>query len=143
MATVELRPGDSLNIIWTSVQDTPLGKQEVESSFAFTYDDLLQRLQASSTGKKSKKSGTDGARFSRVVALACNALLKGKWSTGADIEREEVFERLMRRFEKLPDTEYRNITNNARIALSDLAHRESILTASQRKILADVVAAIG
>ena len=43
MASVELRPGDTLNIVWTSVQDTPLGVKEVESSFAFSYDDLLAR----------------------------------------------------------------------------------------------------
>src|SRR5689334_17279035 len=113
MASVELRPGDTLNIVWTSVQETPLGVKEVESSFAFTYDELLARLRAKCRAGKSRRSGTNGARFSRIVALATNALRKGKWSTGADIDRDEVFGKLMKRFHELENTEYANITSNA------------------------------
>ncbi len=87
MASVELRPGDTLNIVWSSVQDTPLGTKEVESSFAFSYEELLQRLKARGQAGKSRRSGTVGAKFSRFVALATNAIRKGKWSTGADLTK--------------------------------------------------------
>ena len=139
MATVELRPGDDLNIIWKSVQNTPLGKQEVESSFLFTYDELLHRLQGNTSGHKSKKSGTEGARFSRVVALTCNALKKGKWSTGADIERSEVFERMNRRFKKLDPSEYRNITPNAKAALLEILENKNFIDPNDVKELQVIV----
>lgn len=143
MASVELRPGDTLNIIWSSVQDTPLGVKEVESKFAYSYDDLLARLKAKGRAGKSRRSGTNGARFSRIVALATNALRKGKWSTGADIDRDEVFAKLMRRFGELDAIEYANITVNAKESLVTLYHSKTILKAPQKKDLKDAVEAIG
>jgi hypothetical protein len=143
MASVELRPGDTLNIIWNSVQDTPLGVKEVESKFAYSYDELLLRLKAKGRAGKSRRSGTSGARFSRVVALAANALRKGKWSTGADIDRDEVFVKLMRRFNELDNTEYANITANAKQSLIVLYQNKSILKAPQKKDLKDALDAIG
>jgi len=144
MASVELRPGDTLNIVWSSVQDTPLGVQEVESKFAYSYDDLLLRLKAKGRGGKSRRSGTNGARFSRIVALATNALRKGKWSTGADIDREEVFTKMMGRFNDLEDTEYKNITANAKASLVKLFTKGSdVLSAKQKSELEVAIKAIG
>jgi len=143
MASVELRPGDTLNIVWTSVQDTPLGVKEVESSFAFTYDELLARLKAKGRAGKSRRSGTNGARFSRIVALATNALRKGKWSTGADIDRDEVFMKLMKRFNELDDGEYANITANAKESLLVLFKTGKYLKPEQRKDLDQAITAIG
>jgi hypothetical protein len=143
MASVELRPGDTLNIIWSSVQDTPLGVKEVESKFAYSYDELLARLKAKGRAGKSRRSGTSGARFSRIVALATNALRKGKWSTGADIDRDEVFAKLMHRFGELDATEYTNITSNAKQSLVALYQSKTILKAPQKKDLKDAVDAIG
>lgn len=143
MASVELRPGDTLNIIWSSVQDTPLGVKEVESKFAYSYDDLLARLKAKGRAGKSRRSGTNGARFSRIVALATNALRKGKWSTGADIDRDEVFAKLMRKFKELDAGEYANITANAKQSLLAIYHSKTILKANQKKDLRDAVEAIG
>ena len=68
MASVELRPGDTLNIVWSSVQDTPLGTKEVESSFAFPYEELLTRLRTKGRAGKSRRSGTNGARCSPCSA---------------------------------------------------------------------------
>ncbi len=138
MASVELRPGDTLNIVWSAVQETPLGVQEVESSFAFSYDELLTRLRAKGAGK-SRRSGTSGARFSRIVALATNALRKGKWSTGAEIERDEVFRKLMVRFKQLDEKEYGNITSNARDSLLNLQKNSKFLNAEQKKELDGMV----
>jgi|GEM_PF-884151 len=143
MASVELRPGDTLNIIWSSVQDTPLGVKEVESKFAYSYDELLARLKAKGRAGKSRRSGTSGARFSRVVALAANAMKKGKWSTGADIDRDEVFNKLMSRFGELDATEYGNITGNAKQSLVALYQNKNILKGNQRKDLKDAIDAIG
>jgi len=143
MASVELRPGDTLNIIWSSVQDTPLGVKEVESKFAYSYDELLARLKAKGRAGKSRRSGTNGARFSRVVALAANAMKKGKWSTGADIDRDEVFNKLLRRFGELDASEYGNITGNAKQSLVALYQNKNILKGNQRKDLKDAIDAIG
>lgn len=143
MASVELRPGDTLNIIWSSVQDTPLGVKEVESKFAYSYDELLAKLKAKGRAGKSRRSGTSGARFSRIVALATNALRKGKWSTGADIDRDEVFSKLIRRFNELDATEYNNITSNAKQSLVALHASKSILKPQQKKELREAVEAIG
>lgn len=143
MASVELRPGDTLNIIWSSVQDTPLGVKEVESKFAYSYDELLTRLKAKGRAGKSRRSGTNGARFSRIVALATNALRKGKWSTGADIDRDEVFAKLMFRFNELDPSEYANITANAKQSLLALYQGKTALKAPQKKDLKDVVDAVG
>lgn len=134
MASVELRPGDTLNIIWSSVQDTPLGQREVESNFAFTYEELLSKLRSKGRAGKSRRSGTDGARFSRVVALATNALRKGKWSTGADIDRDEVFGKLISRFKDLNNHEFANITSNARESLVEI-YASKILKPAQKKEL--------
>jgi len=142
MASVELRPGDTLNIVWTSVQDTPLGVKEVESSFAFSYDELLTKLKAKGRAGKSRRSGTNGARFSRIVALATNALRKGKWSTGADIDRNQVFTKLMGRFNELDNTEYANITSNARESLERLQQNGSYLSEDQMQQLSSAVTAI-
>lgn len=142
MASVEFRPGDTLNIVWTSTQNTPLGVREVESSFAFSYDELLSKLRTDASGHKSRRSGTDGARFSRVVALSTNALRKGKWSTGADIDRDEVFEKMMAKFSELESFEYENITPNARRALSKLQEQRSHLSPKQSEDLNLMIKAI-
>lgn len=143
MASVQLRPGDTLNIVWTSVQETPLGVKEVESNFAFTYDELLTRLRAKGRAGKSRRSGTNGARFSRIVALATNALRKGKWSTGADIDRDEVFVKLMKKFNELDGGEYTNITANAKTSLAELYNSKSILKPQQKKDLKTAIDAAG
>ena len=143
MASVELRPGDTLNIVWTSVQDTPLGVKEVESSFAFGYDELLTRLRAKGRAGKSRRSGTNGARFSRVVALATNAMRKGKWSTGADIDRDEVFFKLLTRFNDLDAAEYTNITSNAKESIAKLYDNGKYLRPEQRKELKRMIDNIG
>lgn len=131
MPSVELRPGDTLNIIWSAVQDTPLGVQEVESKFAYTYEELLAKLREKGRVNKSRRSGTSGAKFSRVVALSTNAMRKGKWSTGADIDRQIVFTKLMQKFSELDAQEYVNITSNARESLHEL-FGDSILEETQK-----------
>ena len=100
-------------------------------------------MKAKGRAGKSRRSGTSGARFSRIVALAANALRKGKWSTGADIDREEVFVKLMRRFNELDATEYPNITANAKQSLIVLYQNKTILKAPQKKDLKDAIDAIG
>lgn len=143
MASVELRPGDTLNIVWTSVQDTPLGLKEVESSFAFSYDELLLRLKAKGRAGKFRRSGTNGARFSRIVALSTNALRKGKWSTGADIDRDEVFSKLMGRFNELDEAEYANITSNAKESILNLYKNGKYLNDLQKDELRQMVESVG
>jgi len=142
MATVELRPGDTLNIVWSSVQVTPLGPRETETKFTFTYDDLLSKLRSRVSQGTSRRSGTEGARFSRIVALSANALVKGKWSTGADIDRNEVFDRLMRKFSKIDAKEYVNITENARQSLGEI-YKSTFLNIDQKNIIKPILVRAG
>ena len=142
MAVVEFRRGDVLNIIWTSLQNTPLGRMDVESSFSYPYEELLQRLRSKGGKDGSKRSTSPGAKFSRVVALTAGALRNGKWSTGAHIERDEVFSKLMVRFDDLDESEYNNITSNAKKSLNGLLETRGLLKPSQRKELNSALLAI-
>ena len=143
MASVELRPGDILNIVWTSEQETPFGVKLVESSFAFSYDEVLTKLRTKGRAGKSRKSGNDGARFSRLIALSTNALKKGKWSTGADIDRDEVFSKLIKKFSQLDAKEYVNITSNAKEALEQMYKNGKFLKPEQKKELKEILNLIG
>ena len=144
MRTVDLRPGDTLNIVWSSVQDTPLGLREVESSFSFSYDELLMKLRTKVKSDKSKQSDTEGAKFSRLVALALNALKKGKWSTGTDIDKEEVFDKFLSRFNSLDSKEYDNLTKKSKQALKDFyTQNRKILNEKQQSELKDMIVALG
>jgi len=143
MATISFRPGDTLNIVWSALHQTPLGTQEIESSFSFTYNELLERLRVGSDGR-SQRSSTAGARFSRVVALATNAIHKGHWSTGASIDRSEVFNRMMAQYRQLSEREHANITPNARRSLVHLYRNSfSLLDYQQRRNLKDMLNTIG
>lgn len=143
MASVELRPGDTLNIIWSSVQETPLGSTQVETMFAFSYDELLYKLKAKGKLGKSRRSGTVGARFSRFVALSINALKKGKWSTGASIDRGEVFDKLVKKLSELDPREYTNITQNAKTSLIDLYFNKTMLKQTQKNLLRKTLEGMG
>ena len=143
MASVELRPGDTLSIIWSSIQKTPLGSQEVESSFIFTYDELLGRLQAKGKAGKSRRSGTEGARFSRVVALSVTCLRKGVWANGAAMDRGEVFKRLLEGLKELPDSEYGNLTDKAKSSLLEIYEARTPLRLTQKAQLKRILQAMG
>lgn len=135
MATVSLKPGDTLNIMWSALHRTPFGTQEVESSFKFTYDELMARLCTKGGYNRSRRTGSEGARFSRVVALATNAIRKGKWSTGATINREKVFDSMISQYRNLDASEYPNITRNARKSLQNLCRDGAVLNARHRREL--------
>ena len=143
MASVELRPGDTLNIIWSGVQETPLGNTEVETMFAFTYEELLRKLKSKGRLTGSRRSGTVGAKFSRFVALSVNALKKGKWSTGAAIDRGEVFNRLVIKLSELDPEEYANLTRNAVLSLQELIRLQGILCQSQKITLRKTLVGMG
>lgn len=146
MATVSFRPGDTLNIVWSTLHQTPLGTQEIESSFSFTYSELLERLRVGSDGRaqRAQRASTEGARFSRGVALATNAIHKGRWSTGASIDRNEIFSRMMAQYRELNQREHANITVNARRSLAHLYRNSgSLLNTQQRRDLKDMLDTIG
>ena len=142
MATVAFRAGDTLNIVWSALHQTPLGAQEIESSFSFSYSELLERLRSSSDDRSRRR--TEGARFSRVVALATHAIHKGHWSTGASIDRNEVFSRMMAQYRDLDKREHANITANARRSLQRLyGNSDERLNNRQRRDLKEMLDTIG
>jgi len=135
MSTVNLKQGDTLNIIWTSKQDTPFGVKEVESSFAFTYEDLLLKLRK----RKSKKSRVKGKYFSRLVSLSCYAMIKGRWSSGSIINRNRVLNNLTIRFNELDKTDYKDITKMATNKLYGMLTLTKVLTEEQREMIQFIV----
>ena len=143
MANVSLRRGDTLNIVWSASHQTPLGDREIESHFAFTYDELLLRLRSDSQRPKAKKSGTNGARFSRTVALVYNAVRKGRWATGVKIDRDQVLERMLRQYHKLESYELADITANAKNLLVKLFLQESDIQSHHRQQLHAIVDCLG
>lgn len=143
MANVSLRRGDTLDIVWSASHQTPLGAREIESHFAFTYDELLLRLRSDRQRQKTKKSGTNGARFSRTVALVYNAVRKGKWATGVNIDRERVLERMLRQYRDLDRYELDDITKNARNLLLKLYLHESSVKKQHQRELRSIVARLG
>jgi hypothetical protein len=139
MANVEIRPGDTLSIVWSSVQKTPFGSTPVESSFAFSYEDILGKLQAKGRSGRTRKLPTEGVRLSRVVALSLKALKTGKWATGSEIDKDEVFDRLVSQMNDLHELERKNITPNAKRALLELYKSKTLLKANQKNQLKDVL----
>ena len=139
MAAVEFRPGDMLNIVCTMVHETPLGAKAVESNFELSYEDLLRRLGARSG--KARKSGTQGARFSRMVALSVHALRKGTWATGASIDRRNVFANMVAYFRALTPQDYGDVTKVAKGSLLHLHETSTILKPKQREELVDILRA--
>lgn len=135
MAVVELRPGDTLSIIWSSVQETAFGQKEVESSLACSYEELLQRLKSKNKTGISRRSGSAGTKFSRVVSLSVNAIKKGHWSNNAEIDRNKVFESLIANFEHLDPSQYENITSSAHKSLTSLYQSKTPLKPAQRSEL--------
>ena len=142
MATIDLRPGDTVNIIWKSVQETPMGLKEIDSVFPFTYEELIKNLGYQRKAGRSKRSSTSGARFSRMVALSANALKKGQWSNGGDIDRSVVFQSLMKRFDELDSREYQNMTGRAKRTISELVQHKEILSPAQRTQLEQMLTLI-
>ena len=142
MALKELRQGDTINIIWTSMQDTPLGRREIESVFAFTYDELLANLMQRERPSTSKRSTSEGAKFSRMVSLSTHAIAKGEWSNGAKISKAEVLTNLVKRFEELDPSEYKNLTDKARRALGGLRGKLNEFAVEQQATINQMLTSI-
>ena len=139
MANVSLRRGDTLNIVWTATHKTPLGRREVESYFVFSYDELMARLQSVNRRGRSKKSGTEGAKFSRVVSLVCNSIRKGRWATGVEIDRDRVFSHMIKQYTMLDKSELRNITDNAKTSLLNLHYTNPQINGKHRRELLSIL----
>jgi len=91
-------------------------------------------------GGKSRRSKTKGARLSRTIALYVTAIHKGKWSTGALIDRAVISDRLLAALGALEIAEYPNLTEKAKQSL--YAFYISLdITVPQRTALGKVVRA--
>lgn len=95
MATVQLRPGDTLNILVHGLITTVIGNLESSAVVPFTYDDLMELLSKEKKPGTSRKSKTPGAKASRQISLLVNAWNKGVWSTGAPVRRFDVGNKLV------------------------------------------------
>ena len=65
--------------------------------------------------------------------------IRDRWSTGADIDRNEVFEKLITQFNALEDKEYRHVTGNAKKALVALYKKGDYLSTKQKSELKDAL----
>lgn len=116
MNTLELNPGGVLYV------NMP-GEGSFTTSVRLTHEELVTLLKAKHTARRSsRRSKTPGAHISRVVALAVNAINKGTWSTGAEIDKTEILTKLVNQLEALPVSEYGNITEKAADSLNRLMY---------------------
>jgi hypothetical protein len=120
---IEIKPGQSLLI-----------RTEGNGASIFSLPELRELLRPRWT-KVSHRSKTPGSKFSRHLALSLHALEKGKWSTGAKIDRIIVLTALQRKFDLLPESEYSNITPAAMKALTVSAGTSHALDAILQQIL--------
>ncbi len=135
MANVAFRPGDTLNVVWSSEQDTPLGKRKVESSCTFSYDEILERLQAKGRLLQEKKrSQSSSSRFSRIVALSTHAILHGKWSTGSTIDKTVVLRKLVEHFAELDEAGRASVSKTAKSSLVLLQSSPMLLPEEQQQL---------
>jgi len=140
VASVEFRPGDTLNIVWTLVHETPFGTKEVESTYALSYEELLQRMGATTKGRKPSGKG---GHFSRVVSLSAHALRKGTWTSGAAIDRSDVFLALVEHFHTLQSEDYGKISKAARRSLLALYEGAELLEGLQKVELEKILVTLG
>lgn len=119
MAKVVLQPGDTLMVL---VKGTAVAG--AETFVGINYEQLVPILTQPADKRRvgrSRRSKTEGVRFSRYVGLASYALEHGRWPSGAVIDRTEIINGILSRFRQLNSSEYVNITPNAREALAALA----------------------
>lgn len=88
MATLNLHPGDTLNLV-VDIVKTPKGQSNVV--MPFVYEDLMEILAPK---RRRKNTPKPGGKVSRQINLFCQALSKGVWTTGAPIHRSDIADRL-------------------------------------------------
>lgn len=89
----------------------------------FSYDDVMAGLVRKSKLAKSRASRTPEVKASRAIGLLGRAIVTGKWSTGATIDKGEAFDKLIRIVEALPSTE--KLTDNAKGVINALCGLQS------------------
>jgi hypothetical protein len=131
MEIVELREGEILRVIWPSAA--------FECSTQITYDELARLLQYKSRKKTRKLSAA--SKFSRIAQLSSRAIITGVWTSGQNIDENEVFSKLIKAFNLLSMSDYRGITDKALTALFTLqTERERLgFTAAQVDVLTAMI----
>jgi len=133
---VTLRKGDILSL--EAPVDSPVVTELGEVTdifFNFTYDELVDKLKTKTN--KTRKAKTEGARFSRLIALYSRATLTGKWSSGATIDTYKAGSMLAYMLDTIPEEEYVNITDKALLNLESVyrSHYTSFLLADKEAII--------
>lgn len=119
--SVELRPGQTLVI---KVVSKTLAGKPGESSYPFTYEDLMQHLRAKT--RVARRSRTPGTKLSRHISLLANAFAKGVWATGAPIKRLDTIETLIRILTEAVEKDATEITPNAKKKLGYFLSRDGL-----------------
>ncbi|MDD9950855.1 MAG: hypothetical protein OXT67_04745 [Zetaproteobacteria bacterium] len=141
MADHEIRPGDNLHIIWPVEQQTPFGKQTVESKFSFSYTELLRQLTAKNRSALAQSPESEAIRASRSICITAQALQAGKWSTGAPLDQAQTSARLLKKISSLSPEALQNLSGNAQQSLRALIHpKDKALSVEQKALLKEKIA---
>ena len=135
MSIVYVHQGDVLNVVVS----------QTAASFnvhVVGYDQLLS-LVVPTKHKTSRKSLSQGTKFSRQVKLYCNAIMTGKWCGRGDIDKNEMVSTIYFEFSLIINEDMLNVTPKAKKILSNLVDalrpesdtREGLSHVSLMKIL--------
>ena len=83
-----------MNVYQVNPEDEIIVKTGPKTFAKFKAQELLDTLKPAK-GNKSKRSKNPEGLLCRQVGLLTNAIIKGKWSTGAEVSREECLGKLM------------------------------------------------
>lgn len=139
MADHEIRPGDTLHIIWPMEQQTPFGKQTIESKFSFSYNDLLNQLTAKNRSTLAKSPESEAIRASRSICITSQALIAGKWSTGAPVNASQTASRMVKKLSSMPSEVRQNLSENALNSLNLLIKSEVQLNTDEVSTIKEIL----
>ena len=111
---IEITKGQVLNIV---VSESVENGMTNKTTLAIPFEELIAKLKLP---KNTRKSSSDGARASRLISLNCRAMITGKWSTGAVMNKGVAEEKLYHVLNSLPEIEYHNLTSKALETLKDI-----------------------
>lgn len=117
MTTVALHPGHSLQIITKDFAETKLGRKEVDVTHTFSYDELIEKLNT----KQDDPNRNPGRVFSKRVSMSLRALVLGKWPSEVVADKDAVCAKVIEDFKKVPVDFYKDLTDNAKVALVALS----------------------
>lgn len=142
-ATLELRPGDTLNLVVDIERTTLLGHKVItQVNESLTYEQILSSFQRSETPTKQQRNWTvpkEAWAFNRGVAYARHALATGKAFSGKPVDLKEASAKFIEHLKGFKDELLPFVSEKSRESLVAMtAHKD--LKAEQKKEIKDFLA---